>query len=84
VERGIEVPAGETPSDSARIRDMLMRECERVGASLAPNKRLRRINVLSNHFSVDTGELTPTLKLRRAVISRKYAEQIERIYGESR
>ena len=82
-DKGIDVSNTEPQGSSPRVRDILLREWERVGQPLAPNKRLRRVIALAERFSVESGELTPTLKLRRGVISKKYGDQIERIYGES-
>ena len=53
---------------------------------LGVNKRLARVQsvkkfaVLPNELSIDGGELTPTMKLKRRVIAEKYADVIERLY----
>ena len=36
--------------------------------------------MLTTEFSVDGGELTPTLKLKRKVVRQKFAERIEKLY----
>ena len=76
------VVTGATSPGSPGVREALLREWDQVSQTLAPNKRLRRVAALAERFSVESGELTPTLKLRRGVISQKYGDEIERIYGE--
>ena len=48
---------------------------------LADYERIRRIALLSEEFSIDRGELTPTLKVKRRVIDQKFAELIEELYS---
>lgn len=45
-------------------------------------ERVRRIALLPEEFSIDTGELTPTLKVKRRVVDEKYGQLIEELYGE--
>ena len=44
-------------------------------------EQVKKFELLPNEWTVDTGELTPTLKLKRKVIMEKYKEVIERIYN---
>jgi long-chain acyl-CoA synthetase len=44
---------------------------------------VKRVRVVSDEWTVDSGELTPSLKLKRRVIVEKYKETIREIYGES-
>ena len=48
---------------------------------LADYQRTRRVALLPNEFSIDNGELTPTLKVKRRVIDQKYGELIEELYS---
>lgn len=45
-------------------------------------EQVKRFQLLGNEWSVDTGEMTPKLSLKRKVIMEKYKDAIERIYGE--
>lgn len=56
---------------------------ERIGVlnqKLPPYETIKKFVILSQDFSVEGGELTPTLKLRRKVIYEKYKDRIERLY----
>ncbi len=48
---------------------------------VADYEQIERIALLSRGFSMELGELTPTLKLRRAVIHKHFADEIERLYA---
>lgn len=62
------------------FRAYLEREVEKANAHFARFEAIKRFAVLPTEFSVDGGELTPTLKLKRRVIYKKYAGEIERLY----
>ncbi len=63
------------------VRAFLGREIERVNGALARFETVRKFEVLASEFSVDSGELTPTLKLKRKVVRQKFADRIEEIYS---
>ncbi|MFI5145154.1 MAG: long-chain fatty acid--CoA ligase, partial [Ignavibacteria bacterium] len=44
-------------------------------------ERVRKFVLLDHEFTIDTGEMTPTLKLKRKVIETKYKELIDRLYN---
>ena len=62
------------------MRSFLGREIERVNSALARFETVRKFEVLPTEFSVDGGELTPTLKLKRKVVRQKFAARIEDLY----
>lgn len=47
---------------------------------LASHEKIRDFRLLPNEFTVETGEITPTLKVKRRVIAEKYADQITDIF----
>jgi long-chain acyl-CoA synthetase len=49
-------------------------------APLHDYERVRRVALLAEEFSIDGGELTPTLKVKRRVIDEKYGGLIEELY----
>jgi long-subunit acyl-CoA synthetase (AMP-forming) len=61
----------------AHVRDRIEAD---VNANLARVQTVKRFSILPREFSVEAGELTPTMKLRRDVISRLHAGTIEALY----
>jgi long-chain acyl-CoA synthetase len=57
-------------------RRLIKGEIDRHSTHLADFERIKRFTMLDHEFSIDGGELTPTLKLKRRVIAEKYADQI--------
>ncbi|MEW6444271.1 MAG: long-chain fatty acid--CoA ligase [bacterium] len=55
---------------------------DEVNAQLARYETIKKFTVIPNEFSEDTGELTPTLKVKRRVVGEKYKDLIERMYME--
>ena len=48
---------------------------------LSDYERVKRVYLLPREFSIDKGEMTPTLKIKRNVIDEKYSEAIDEICG---
>jgi len=65
------------------VEDLRQRIEAQVNAQLARFETVKRFAVLPRDFTVDAGELTPTLKLRRAEIEASYARQIQALYAPS-
>jgi long-chain acyl-CoA synthetase len=57
-----------------------MREIERHTRDLSDFEKIRKLAFLEKDFSIDGGELTPTLKLRRFTIEKKYRAAIDELY----
>ena len=53
-----------------------------VNADLAPHEQVKRFALLPAEFTIATGELTPTLKVKRNIVSDRWADAIERLYAD--
>ncbi|MEO6965045.1 MAG: long-chain fatty acid--CoA ligase [Acidobacteriaceae bacterium] len=55
---------------------------DRVNATLASFQTLKRLCLVAEEWTIDGGELTPSMKLKRRVVEERYAAEIERLYEE--
>jgi long-chain acyl-CoA synthetase len=79
---GIECPAEERLGDP-RVRAIFAeRIAQRLGR-LSRHEQIGDFMLLSQPFTIEREELTPTLKLRRNVIAAHYAAEIESMYGDA-
>ena len=65
-----------------RIHDMMMERVETLQQQLAHYEQVKRITLIAHHFSMESGELTNTLKLRRPVIYKNFKDVIDRMYAD--
>lgn len=68
-------------SQSQAAIKLVQRDVTMMTAHLADYERVRRVALLAEEFSIDTGELTPTLKVKRRVIDSRYGKLIDVLYG---
>jgi long-chain acyl-CoA synthetase len=59
---------------------LVQKDVTAITAHLADYERVRRIALLPEEFSIEKGEMTPTLKVKRAVIDQKYGQLIDDLY----
>ncbi len=62
------------------IYDLAMSEIAQYTQDLSSFEKVRKIAFLNGEFSIDGGELTPTLKVRRSAIEKKYKPVIDQLY----
>ncbi|HEX7626795.1 MAG TPA: long-chain fatty acid--CoA ligase [Gaiellaceae bacterium] len=67
--------------DSPEVRAAVERTVEEVNATLGRVEQIKRFTILPRDFSVDEGELTPTLKLKRRVCLDHFREEFEQLYS---
>jgi long-chain acyl-CoA synthetase len=70
------------PHESIGLRALLQAEVDKVNARLGRVEQIKRFHVLARAFSLEDGELTPTLKVRRKVVHENFASEIEGLYAE--
>lgn len=63
------------------VQESLMRGAERASESVSRAESIRKVRVILGDFTVDNGMLTPSLKVRRAAVMKKYAHEIDAIYA---
>jgi len=64
------------------VHDMIMERIDTLQQRLAHYEQIKRITLIAHHFSLESGELTNTLKLKRAVVNRNYKDVIDKMYEE--
>jgi len=64
------------------IRKLYHAEIERLQKDLPHYERVRRFELLSQTLTVENGEITPTMKVKRKVVEQKYAGLIEKMYQD--
>jgi len=69
--------------DDKNIIDWIAEDIRKYGNELAKFERIKNFKVRRNPFSMDEGEITPTMKPKRKVIEKKYAEVIDELYMQS-
>ncbi len=65
-----------------KVYDMMMTEINKVQADLAEFEKIKKIYLLPYHFSIMHGEVTNTMKVRRPVVAKRYAKEIESMYPQ--
>jgi long-chain acyl-CoA synthetase len=83
--RANEIPfssRAELVADS-RVQSMYESIVENINQNLARFEKLKRVLLVADEFSPDSGILTPTLKLRRRVVEDRYRHQIDDIYAQA-
>jgi long-chain acyl-CoA synthetase len=66
-----------------RIIDLFERQIAALTPNLAQYERVKKIALLENELTIENGELTPTLKVKRRVIDEKYRSVIDQIYEQA-
>jgi long-chain acyl-CoA synthetase len=65
-----------------RLLALLRRHVEKVNEGLAPHEAVRKFAALPRELSVATGELTPSMKVRRRVVEERYKPLLDALYAE--
>ncbi|MCM1348500.1 MAG: long-chain fatty acid--CoA ligase [Firmicutes bacterium] len=66
---------------NADIRSMLQERIDRLQANFASFEQIKKFTLLPKEFTMEAGELTNTLKIRRPVINNRYSSEIEAMYA---
>jgi long-chain acyl-CoA synthetase len=80
-EHGVEFNGNEKIIKNEKIINLIKDTVERYNQNFNQVEQIKKFELLPHEWSVEGGELTPTLKLKRKVIMEKYKDAIERIYN---
>jgi long-subunit acyl-CoA synthetase (AMP-forming) len=78
---GSEANDAETAARDSKFLEFLQRQIEAVNARLARVQAIKKFKVIPREFTIEGGELTPTMKVRRKIVSEKYKDEIEQLYS---
>jgi long-chain acyl-CoA synthetase len=67
---------------ATEIRDLIHREIEAVNGRFARVETIKRFHLIERQLTPEDEELTPTMKLKRSFVNKRYAAQIEAMYRE--
>ncbi|HSU82213.1 MAG TPA: AMP-binding protein, partial [Thermoanaerobaculia bacterium] len=81
--QGIHAAGNEQLVADRQVRELIAHEVTAVNAHLAGFEKVVAWELLPNEFTLETGEITPTLKVKRRVINQKYGSIIDRLYAEA-
>ena len=82
-EQGLPEDVGELARTDA-VRALVQNELDRANANYAQVEQIKRFAILDRDLSIEDGELTPTLKVKRAVVSERYSEIFDSLYAAER
>ncbi len=76
----VEYTTDEEMIANQRIKLRLMKVIDHYNKSFGATEQIKRVEFMPAEWTTASGELTPTLKLRRSVVAKKYSSQIEKLF----
>jgi long-chain acyl-CoA synthetase len=81
-EKKIAVPeSNEALISLPEVHQLIRRQLDKYNIDFSHVEQVKKFVLLSDEWTIDTGELTPSLKIKRKVIEKKYGDLIEKMYG---
>lgn len=81
-EHGIATEDSRLLISDERVYRFMMKQIDAVQQDVASYEKIKRIALLPHHFSIMHGEVTNTMKVRRNVVAKRYAQEIEALYSD--
>lgn len=69
-------------SKDSKIRNLIEKEIEKINQQLSPWEKVKKFELLDEPLTIDGGELTPTMKVKRPIVLEKFQDKIESMYQE--
>lgn len=67
-------------SPETALTQELQRVIDQINTGLARVEQIKRFTIVAKPFSIESGELTPTLKIKRSVVAKNYSREIDAMY----
>jgi long-chain acyl-CoA synthetase len=80
-ENGIKTTDHDELVKDPKVQKLYESIVKKVNATLEHHETLKKVGVVAEEWTVDNGELTPSMKLKRRVILEKYKDKIKELYG---
>ncbi len=64
------------------VKAIMQKQIDKYNPLFGHTEQVKKFSLLSHEWTIDSGELTPSLKIKRKAIEERYAKQVEEIYGE--
>jgi long-chain acyl-CoA synthetase len=68
-------------AENPKVREAIEGHIEKINEKFARVEQVKKVHILPRDLSQEGGELTPTLKVKRAVVADKYADEVEALYA---
>ena len=68
-------------ASATEVKELVQKELDRANSNYAQVEQVKKFTVLDRDLSIEDGELTPTLKVKRNVINDRYADLFDALYG---
>ncbi|MEK6282722.1 MAG: long-chain fatty acid--CoA ligase [Acidobacteriota bacterium] len=81
--KGIKAGSRAELCTNPRVIDLFQRQVASLTTELAQYESVKKIALLENEMTIDGGELTPTMKVKRRVVDEKYRDVIDALYSEA-
>lgn len=81
-DNGIPFETREDLCANEKINNLIKERIETLQQQLASYEQIKRFTLIAHHFSMENGELTNTLKLKRNVINKNFKDVIDKMYEE--
>jgi long-chain acyl-CoA synthetase len=81
-QQGIEDTSIAALACDPRVQELIQSELDRANEKYARVEQVKRFFILDHDLSQETGELTPTLKVKRNVVTDKYADRLDALYQD--
>lgn len=82
LERGIAIKDREQLCKNPQVNAMLKERIDTLQQPLAHYEKIKRFTLLPHHFSIENGEMTNTLKIKRNVVAKRYKDVIDAMYED--